>query len=259
MKVIHQSTDILIIQIRPIFIWIIGVIFAFVGLSIIAFLGKETIMTCSRFANLDGVCAIKETGILGVDIKKIPLKSLHGAEVESSTDSEGDTTYRVILKTNRGNIDFSSYSSSGYSEKEYIASNINNFVKNTSQQTVTVEQDERIFIYLFGGVFALLGLIIVLLVSQVTCFFDNKMNKLIIIKQTLLSKKYFEYELSDIVDVTVEESYSSDSGPTYRVALIQASGEPIPLTLYYSSGCKDKQMQAKVIKDYLNSIRSKQA
>ncbi|HUQ80660.1 MAG TPA: DUF3592 domain-containing protein [Gemmatimonadaceae bacterium] len=57
--------------------------------------------------------------------------------------------------------------------------------------------------------------------------------------------------LRDIADVLLEESTSSDSGSTYRVAVTLADQRRIPWTSYYTSGLASKQAVVDAARDFL--------
>jgi hypothetical protein len=208
-------------------------------------------MTCQK-TSLSGKCEIKWNGTTGITTKEIDLKDMKYAELKTTEDSEGDDTYTVIIKTNSGeSIPFTPYSSSAYDRKQHIIKEINDFIGINNKYYIQVEEDDRLFIFLFGGIFSLVGFSLIVIVSQVTIFLDKRVNKLTIMKHSiLLGKKYLIYKLDNIDNVIVNSSHSSD-GDTYRIEFIMKSGEVIPLTSYYSSGKSEKDKTAKRIIDFL--------
>ncbi len=153
-----------------------GGLFAAVGLIAITRFGQVTTLTCERVEPTLGSCQLISEGLLGSSSRQIPLPTLKGASVETKTSqSTGSSrlnrtgvtyTYRVILLTESGQIPFTSYSSSGKASKSSIASKINAFVKNPNQRLLTVKQDERWGVYLFGGILVAVGGLIVVLSNR---------------------------------------------------------------------------------------------
>ncbi len=71
-----------------------------------------------------------------------------------------------------------------------------------------------------------------------------------------IRKSSFLYSLNEIVDIKVESSDSSEGGFVYRVTLILASGETVPLSGCYSSGFEEKQEIVKTSKSFSLQISS---
>lgn len=58
--------------------------------------------------------------------------------------------------------------------------------------------------------------------------------------------------LRDIADVSLEESSSSDSASTYRVAVTLADRRRIPWTSYYTSGLVSKRAIVQIVREFLD-------
>lgn len=247
MKIVQKTPNLLILRLRPLILWIFGIFFASLGLFLLVTLGKVTTLTCTRTEPTN--CQLVASGLLGSQSKQIPLNTLQGAKVEETSDSDG-STYRVIILTSSGNVPFTSYLSS-LKDKQTIASDIEDFVKNPQMTSLKQEQDDRFWIYLIGGTFVIAGSL-VLLAPVVTCVFDKTLDTLTLTRLGLLGKRVFEHRLHEIKDVLVEESTDSDSGSTYRVSIVLMSGDRQPLTSYFTSGRKSMQETASHIKSFLN-------
>lgn len=147
----------------PCLLPVFSTVFLGFGLFAIITFGQLTILKCDRSnpptAMLQGTCQLTATRLLDSKTTEIPLNELRQATIATRTDSKRKRTYQVILQTQRGEVPFTFYSSSGLGDHHAIANQINAFLKNSQQATLLVKQDDRWFGYLVGGVFTLVGLI----------------------------------------------------------------------------------------------------
>lgn len=252
MKIIELDRTRLIIQLTPIGLWIFGLVFTVVGLFVIISIGTCVNIECKRTDKDVGTCKISSSSLLGTYVKLVPVDEITSVDVESYSDSDGDDTYKVVLKTKSEKIPFSGASSSGYSSKEKLANRINDFLQNEKILELNEGQDDRLGGFLIGGVFFLVGAFITVLTSQYNLLFDKTIDQLTMIRKNLLGKNLSIYKISEIKEAYVEESSDSD-GTTYRVVLLMITGPNIPLSAYYSSGFNDKQKLALSINNFLKS------
>ncbi len=194
MKIVQETPNLLILRLRPILLWIIAGIFVPVGLFVLTTLGKATTFTCTRTEPTN--CQLVASGLLGSQSKQIPLNMLQGAKVEEDNSDDGNT-YRVIILTSSGDIPFTSYLSYGESDKQAIASHINQFLRDPRQTSLIQKQDDRLLMYLFGGSFVIVGFIM-LMAPVVTCVFDKTVDTLTLKRQGLLGTKVIEHRLDKI-------------------------------------------------------------
>ena len=144
---------------------IFGVIFTGAGVAIMVFFGKTTTLDCKRLEppTNQGQCELLSKSILPIASEEtiIPIKSLMDAKLDISYDDEDNSeTYRVLLLTNmEQSIPFTFYYSGERSDKQQQIQQIKNFIDNSNQVDLNIEQDDRLFGYLFGGVFAVVGII----------------------------------------------------------------------------------------------------
>lgn len=234
MQVMQQSPSQLTLRLRPVLIWVFGSIFTVAGVFTI-FSGKVITFTCHRTELPQSICRLSTSGLLGLKIREIPVNTLQGAKVEND---------EVVLLTNNGEVPFNSDSSAD-------ASRINQFVRTPEQKTLTVQQDNRLLLYLFGGVFTASSLFILVFGSQVvTCVFDKMLGTFTLRRQGLFGREITEHQIGEIVDVRVEEQTDSD-GSTYLICIIMRSGECLPLTRYSSSGKRGHQETADCLRRFL--------
>lgn len=246
MKIVRQTPNLLMLRCRPVLSWILGLVFASVGL-VIMLSGNAITITCNRTEPTVGSCKLLESNLTTSQEKVIPLSILRGAKVKED-DSGESSTYQIIILTSHGDIPLSPYPNSD--KAEAIASHINQFLITPKETSLTQHEDERLHSFLFGGSFFIVSLVI-LTVPFVTCVFDKSLNTLIIKRRDILGTKVIEHGFREIKDVLVEESTDSE-GSTYRVIIVLVSGDRLPLTSHYSSGGESKQETVSCIKSFLN-------
>lgn len=142
----EPSPSQLTLQVRPYFIWFLGLFFAGMGLAfmflesgaivlgmiffavgslIVAFTYQVTI-TLDKPAR---ILTLHNRSLIHSSFKEVYLDEISSIELESSRSSRGGTTYRLIflLKDNSA-IPLVGYFSSGYSGKEAMASRLREFI-----------------------------------------------------------------------------------------------------------------------------------
>ncbi len=249
MKITRHHQDHLSIQFNPGGLWLLGLVFILISVVAVVFLGNETTLVCTRSG--EAVCTLSQKTMVKTTTRTIPLSQMRDAYVESNVDSDGDETFRVVLRTASGDIPLTSSRSSGFAAKRDAANQINAFLQSGSQPRLVVEQDDRLLLYIIGAILAGAGSLLILLTSRVALDLDRSTGLAVLSKNSLVTRSSEEYLLDDLAGAEVQESSGSD-GRSYRVALVQHSGARIPLTSYYSSGHKGKQELADAINQFLH-------
>lgn len=90
--------------------------------------------------------------MLGSNTQEISLDNLLGGKVTTGRKRGG----RVVLLTKSGEIRFAD-PYTGLGDKNDIANKINDFVANPDRKSLNVSQDDRWFIWIFGGLSVLAG------------------------------------------------------------------------------------------------------
>lgn len=135
-----------------------------VGLFSIVTMGQLTSLKCDRSnssrPSTQGTCQLTATQWLESKTTEIPLSDLQQATVATRSNKQRKRTYQVMLQTKYGGeIPFTTYSSAGLGDYPAIAKQINDFLKNSQQATLLIQQDDRWFGYLLGGFFTGIGLV----------------------------------------------------------------------------------------------------
>ncbi|MEB3231417.1 MAG: hypothetical protein VKJ64_10435 [Leptolyngbyaceae bacterium] len=143
---------------RTVFSLAFGLPFLGFGVLALVLFAKATTLECDRIEPKQIECTLVSEGVLGSDTQTISSGQLQGAEIEVNYDSDGDT-YRVLLLTDTDPIPFTTVYSSGRSGKQEKVQQINAYLTNEHQKTLTIQQDDRMFGYILGGVFGTVGLV----------------------------------------------------------------------------------------------------
>ena len=119
---------------------------------------------------------------------------------------------------------------------------------------VGMTQDpERIGIFplVVGAIVALGGVAMLALPSRKTFAFSRTERVFIIANERFGRVQRQTIPLRDIVDVSLEESTSSESGSTYRVAMTLSDQRRIPWTSYYTGGMVSKRVVVERVREFL--------
>ncbi|MCJ7548064.1 MAG: hypothetical protein MUQ30_00085 [Anaerolineae bacterium] len=254
MKVHYQDDRVL--QLRPRGGWVlllIGVIVVLLAPLWIWLMGLNTTLSCERVSSGQPPCTLSRA-VLGFSVSSRPLEALTGAHVAQSTDSDGDTMYRLMIEAGDQVIPFTSHTSSSYSGKAAAVADVQRYLTDTSVQSLTVRDGGTVGLVV-SGIFILIGagLGIAGVQSLSTLWtFDRDQDAIVRFRRTLFGPNMWQYTLSDIANVAVSTSRDSDGDTTYRVELYTTQGQRIPMTSWYSSGYKSKQSTADAISAFIN-------
>ena len=102
-----------------------------------------------------------------------------------------------------------------------------------------------------GAIVGLGGVAMVALPSRKTFAFSKAERVFIIATQRFGRVQRQTIPLRDIIDVSLEESTSSESGSTYRVAVTLADQRRIPWTSYYTGGMVSKHVAVEHVREFL--------
>jgi hypothetical protein len=250
MKIIQLSKDKVVLQITPIALLFVGIIFFIAGIIIFVVFTETGTLECNR-TPANNSCLLTRSSLIKNERIPLELTTLERAEVKEYEDSEGGFTYKVVIIThNKERIDLNGIDSSGYTDKADIADQINNFIKNENLPSLYVQAENSVIGIIFSLAFSLAGLLMVLFTSKISVYIDNTTQKLSLIKKSILRKSIQHFSIAEIIEADVEE-FSSSEGDTYRVILKRDSRDDIPLTAYYSSGYDSKKKIADTINHYL--------
>jgi hypothetical protein len=265
-KILEETKNRLIFQIRPTLFWAIGVVFgsiAFLFILVIWFFSPITTLTCEYFTSINKdypSCQLVAISWIGTEQNKTLIPELQAALLEAKLETDKDNStfnrYRIVLIADKNNFlfreDYVYKSMPEYKNLSAIAGQINSFIAEPSQNYLIVEQNEKAFGYVGLGictVFSLITFLVLTVFPYITCSFDKELNIVTIERSNLFGKKIFADRISNIIAVNVEESGTESD--TYRLTLMLASGEKLPIRYFFTSGWQEKQFFANLIKKFL--------
>jgi len=229
MDIVEYNRIKLTIRHRPLLLWLLSGLLIAVGLGVIFFQSGSAII-CQRVAQT-GSCELVKSGLVGAGVRTIPLESLREVRVEINSRNESNDTYRVILLTRSGEIPLTPNYSADSDQQESIASQINDFIQNPTKTSLTIQQDDRWFGYLFGSLLIGVGLFVAVQKGKVVILsFDKVRDRMMLKQRGLLGGTVIELPLAEIVDVTIERIRDTRDRQIERVALILKSGKHLALT-----------------------------
>lgn len=255
MRVIRHSPQHITIHSPDLVLWIMALVFLGASAMILLIFGRKVTLNCDRSLPPAGVCTLESASFIDSNQTQISAGNLQRAEVRVNYgDSNSSDTYQVVLMTTNGELPFTEYYSSGSSKKQQLANEINQFIQDDSQNTLSVETDDRLFISILAGIFAGVGALMGLFSGITTLDLDRSSGLLTVSKRRLLPAGASEYLLSDFQGAEIESSKN-----TYRVVLRMRDGRTVPLTSYYSSGYKGKKKLADELEAFANAGQYKTA
>lgn len=241
MKILELTPNRVVLRDRAISLWFSAVAFILAGLTITA-LGKLTTLTCHRGLSPQSQCQLSRFGMLGIGSSQEQLNTLQGASVDRHYSRKGGTTYAVMLSTGLGIVQLNSYYGGDRQPKEMIAAQINAFVDNPNQLSLQVQQDDRPWMLLFGGLPLVLGAVLGVAVCRITrCDLDKTTEKLRIARWGVQGIQVSEYPLHQVVAadlITRIRRYKGKLHTTYRISFRLMNGKQIHLNYFFA---EDKQ------------------
>jgi hypothetical protein len=247
MRVLESSTYRLVMQLRPVGLWLFGSFFVVAGVFPLLF-AESTTLECSRGT---GDCVLERSQLIGAGSDSFPISAIEEARLDISRGDDS-TTYRVMVRTQVGDFPLTlSYTSNRQGNDRQVRQ-INNFLVDPSQTQLSISNDNWIWMFLIAAIFSGVGLMVILSMGRVvTCEFDKLAQSVKITRRGLLGETTILRPLQHIQTVTLETSHGSKGSTTYRVALGMSNGEAIPLTSYFSSGREEKWRTADRIARFL--------
>lgn len=256
---LHESDSrVLTITLRPWLLWLFSTALATMGLLIIVMFGQLSQLMCDRSqTDEQGWCELNQVSLRHSRTVYVPVSAVNGVRTLPPTDQMTQRN-ALWLKVGDRYIPFA-LTTLGDRDRRAVALRIRRFLLNPDLVTLEIVDDSRWFAYSFGSGFVLSGLTISLLFGKVvTCTFDRATDQFRLERQGLLSTQAHDYPLDAIAAIDVDTS-AGRSGSTYRVAIWLSHPETqtkqaLPLTPYYSSGLKDKQVVVDRIQAFLNNV-----
>src|SRR4051794_35142143 len=95
--------------------------------------------------------------------------------------------------------------------------------------------------------------LILFVVGSITCTFDRVDGSVTLLRKRIIGTRTDAHRLAELTGAEIEEQRSSDSGPTYRTALVFTDGRRIPLGSIYVSGRATQEHKVQLIQSFLSA------
>ncbi|MBE9042531.1 hypothetical protein IQ235_17310 [Oscillatoriales cyanobacterium LEGE 11467] len=128
----------------------LGLICLGIGIGITS---KLSVLTCNRVETDKMTCSIIEEDLLELDVERMTLEKLQRAEVRIRIDPAGETE-RLVLVGEKQELEIQAFEG----DAKEASIEINDFVEDLNEESVTLRKDDRWFSYFFGVVLAIAGL-----------------------------------------------------------------------------------------------------
>lgn len=251
MKIMEQTPERLKLCDRGWTLWLTFLPMALIGLGIMP-LGKHTVFSCQRASTLSAQCTLEEKNVLVSTRRPIPVSSIRGVTVERHYRRRRSDSYSVVMRTANRRITLSSRSSS-YSRQEAIANQVNMFFMDNTQPALFVENDDRVGMFIVGGVFAVMGVGGLLgLCESNHVLLDKASGTLHHTRRGAIGQKQTVLPLHQIAYAEIERG-TGKGRSTGRVVLQLTSGDRFPMTRQLYQGLPQKEKVAALINEFVTA------
>jgi len=253
MKILeYTSTKLTIQQNTPARRWIIGMIFILIGLVAIAGPEQLTTFKCDRLNMNQGSCELVHYSLITSDVKTFSLENIQEAKLETNSNSQEQAS-RLILVTKTEKIPIISEYGSNFENQKNAMQQINYFLITSTQASLEIVEDSRIFSYFFGSLFIIAGLIgSGLMNQQCTCNFDKTVGAVTLTRKGFLWKRSQKRTTSEILGLQVETNKKQSDKKKYRLTLVLTSGQKLNLGQQYDLSRSETQKLIDCITTFLN-------
>ncbi|MGD1849163.1 MAG: hypothetical protein ACFCBU_00660 [Cyanophyceae cyanobacterium] len=277
LKIQENTGSTLEFSVTPIGLWIFGSVFSIIGLLLIIFLTENTTLYCDRQAQPEPSCEIRTSGIISSETKSFPISKIIQADIEFNSSSDGGETYRNILLVDKSalvktknqssqslqsdrpiQVPLSFAYSSGYESHVDVANQINGFLENPNQNNFQTQVSSAWIIIIFGGVFFLVGVIVILLSPITVCRMSKFGNQLEFEHRKLWGKSMREVSLNEVIGPRLDVSRSSRGSETMRVGIELENREVLWFGVGYDNiNNGQKYRISDLITDFLNQQKTR--
>ncbi len=226
-------------------------------------LTRAHILSCQRLTGNEGNCKLLESEFFKTELRKIPLAQMRKAQIIKIPVNNSESVYQqIVLLTQKGGVPLhfihTDKSNLKTTELNVIALKINNFINDKKQNSLLVHQGTPFIDWVFAGII-LLNIIWLAASSEVATWdFDSTRDSMIYKRRWLLFfSTTVEHSLTDIVSVDFEEKLSQGL-KAYRVKLLIAKNQTLPLKICYGSYFLRQENTKKVREVIANFIKKRQ-
>lgn len=257
MKLSQRSSQQLTLRLSSWQGWLLSALFMAVGVGGLVWMSEKAVLDCDRATT--GQCTLTRGGFFNQQSRRFAVASLRAAEVDTSEDSDGNGSYRVLLITDGETMPLTRAYNSNFHKNTRLATRANQFIQTPTQPTLSLAYDRRwvglFMLFCFGGV----GLLMLLNSRVATCEFDKSTNRFALRLWGLLGSDSRQYPLQQLLGVRVElfQDLNADSAKTKRdgissrLTLVLKNGEVIPLEKMYAGNSIEQEKLARQVHGFL--------
>ncbi len=225
-------------------------------------LTKAHILSCERLATDDGDCKLLGSEFFKTELRKIPLAKLRKAQIVKIPAKSSQLVYQqIVLLTEQGGVPLhfirTNESNLKTNQLNNIVLKINNFISDKQQKSLIVHQGIPFIDWIFAAIILLNIFWLAASCEFVTWDFDLYRDSMTYKRRWLL---FFcttvEHPLKDIVSVDLEERLSQGL-KAYRVKLLIAKNQTLPLKICYSSYFLKQENTKKVTEAITKFVKTK--
>ncbi|MBW4532447.1 MAG: hypothetical protein KME09_00760 [Pleurocapsa minor HA4230-MV1] len=244
-NIIKLTEEELILRVNPVLVHLFTL--ALIGLTLFLFLFTitttySTTLSCEKFTSKSEVvsCKLLNTNFLGIKREQnILFADLpHAAIVKRYNDKANQPEYQAVLATNVEEIVLVRHPSDyHYKQWQQNTIQLNEFINNNNKKILKLKEKNDDVVFTGFGLaffFTLVGMIIWITKTDITCTLSHKTKELAIERKRLFGKQIVNYSLKDLEKVLLETSDGMDT-TTSRITFKFKAGTLIPLISYYDS------------------------
>jgi len=136
---------------------LIGFMIVMVGLVLTYYFGRSDDFHCVRTGAEQIRCDITQKLLGFQPLSERRENNIQAADLDQSTGSDGDATYRVVFITPNGRVPLTNYTSSDYTPKADLVRQVNDFINSDQQSILDVQVKIEWWKWLFFAGFTGLG------------------------------------------------------------------------------------------------------
>jgi len=208
--------------------WSSSYIVVVVGMLI--FTPTLTTLKCNRLNPNQVVCNLIYSSLVYEYLTPISVEEFHGAKLRQNKKR---TMYGITLLTNKGDIPLDKPSTSSEVALKKI-NKINNFINNSPQKYLVIQQNDRWSFYTSLGVSLLLGTGVFSRIIKrklsITCIFDKDADRMYLEQENLFGNGEIREEIMyEIRQAQRVEKTNKDGTKKYNIKLVLKSDKEITI------------------------------
>lgn len=248
----NQTKDVLVLHKNGGRFWFFGGLLVVLGIWISVSVGQKGTLRCMKVTADNVSCVLERERQFGGGSKPVQIENLQWATLNTSTDSNGESTYRIDLEAANKKVPILRKWSSDRKSLEAAVHEIQLFLRDAGRRELEVQQDGRFSMIRYGMLLVLLGLAISTIPSVGTIRLSISDDAIEPDLRTLFWRvEGPRMRLSEVTAVLVEQSFTERWQRMYRIVLVTHSKDRVPLTMLYTFHRESTEEVAEAIRTLL--------